>query len=394
MTALAIVIACISGGITLIWASRHLMVSRASAEDNVLRPGDPGPPEQAPRIEVYVACKDEQDNIGPCVESMLRQDYPNFTVTVINDRSDDRTGEVAREIAARDPRVKVIDIESLPPGWCGKNHAMWTGIAAGEADWICMIDADCQQDSDRTLSTAMQYALDHRADLLSVLPKLKMRGFWENVVQPVCGAIMVFWFRPEEVNDPAKPDAYANGAFMLMRRDAYQAIGNHEAVKDQVNEDMHMALRIKQQGKTLRVVQNDGLYQVRMYTSLKQIVNGWSRIFFGCFGTMRRLMISLAVMSIMGVGPYLLAIGSWLGVALGGGGPWLAAALVSTAAVGMQQSLIWRFYKLAQARQVATFGYSLGCSVAIVALIKAIGKLRSGGKIVWRNTTYTTGQNQ
>jgi hypothetical protein len=233
----------------------------------------------------------------------------------------------------------------------------------------------------------MRYAQDTQADLLSVLPNLDMQGFWENVVQPVCSGVMIIWFPPDKVNSPNQPNAYANGAFMLIRRSAYEKIGTHEAVKHQVNEDMHMADLIKKAGLTLKVIRNEGLYRVRMYTSFKQIIRGWSRIFFGTFGTLPRLMASLMVLIVMGLLPYLSAI---LGLTFWDAGTsWKVCGLLGLTAALLQVSVIFRFYKLIGARKWLAWTYPIGCSVAIVTVFNALGKLRKGAKVTWRGTCYT-----
>ena len=282
---------------------------------------------------------------------------------------------------------------------------MQTGIATTSGEWFCMIDADCRQISPRTLSVAMQYALDKRADMLSVLPTLEMKGFWENVVQPVCGGVMMIWFHPDKVNNPRKPHAYANGAFMLMRRSAYQAVGTHEAVKDRLNEDMHMAALLKGQGLRLVVTRSSGLFMSRMYTSLKGIIRGWSRIFFGTFGTLRRLTISLLVLIIMGLLPYLaaaLGLAMWApapGTAGGGSGissplsiaadnPWFLCGLMGLLAVTLQLSVMYRFYKLIGSNHKMFWSYPIGCAVAAYAVCISLMKLRKGARIVWRSTSY------
>lgn len=376
----------------LIWTTRHLLVARERRDGFLLTEAYPGPPPDAPQISVVVAAKDEADNIETCVRTMLAQDYPNFELIVCNDRSSDETGAIVERIAGEDSRVRLINITELPDGWCGKNHAMQNGIASARSEWICMIDADCRQTSTRTLSTAMQYAIDSGADLLSVLPTLEMRGFWENVVQPVCGGVMMIWFNPDRVNDPDKPQAYANGAFMLMKKSAYRTVGTHESVRDRVNEDMHLAARTKAAGLNLRVVRNRELYVVRMYTSLKQIVRGWGRIFFGTFGTLRRISISLAVLVLMGLLPYATAVAAAVLAATGAppDGLWTACALVAAIAAAIQISVIYRFYKLIGARQNLAWSYVIGCAAATVALCVSLSKLRKGAKIVWRNTNYAS----
>jgi len=392
MTALALVLTVLASLTAIVWASRHRMIIRQ--RHGFVLTEDYGAADGArPRISVMVAAKDEQDNIAACVRTMLDQDYPNFEMIVVNDRSTDATAEIVERMARQDDRLRLIHISDLPAGWCGKTNAMQHGIAAADGEWICMIDADCWQQSTRTLRVAMRYAIDTGADLLSVLPNLEVRTFWENVVQPVCGGVMMIWFHPDKVNDPDRPHAYANGAFMLMRRGAYQRVGTHEAVKNRVNEDMHLAALTKAAGLSLRVVTNEGLYQVRMYTSLRQIVRGWSRIFYGTFGTARRMGISLAVLVTMGMVPYAAAIfGAWAAAAGAAPTGLLAACgIVGAAAVAMQLSVVYRFYPLAGAKASMAWTYLLGCLIGSLALILALGKLRPGARLTWRNTTYTHG---
>ncbi len=389
MTALAITLTALASLVCLVWLSRHLKIWRERHTGLLLGPDSPGPPENAPKISVLAAAKDEAACIETCVRTMLDQDYPNFEMIVCNDRSDDDTGGIVQRVADEDPRLRLVNITDLPDGWCGKNNAMQTGIATTDGQWICMIDADCRQVSRRTLSVAMQYAQDSGADLLSVLPRLEMKSWWENVVQPVCGGVMMIWFPPEKVNDPKAPNAYANGAFILIRRSAYEAIGTHEAVKDRLNEDMHMARLIKQAHLQLRVIRGEGLYLVRMYTSFMQIIRGWSRIFYGTFGTLRRLVISLAVVTIMGLLPYLAAGVGAIGWVCGAepAWPWRMLSIAGLAAIAMQLSVIYRFYKLITARPGLFWTYPLGCAITMWALAGSLTKL-GGAKVVWKNTGY------
>jgi hypothetical protein len=391
MPLIPLVLIVLAGLAGVVWASRHYLISRQRASDEVLTPESPSPTGECPAISVIVSAKDEEGNISACVESMLAQDYPNFEMIVCSDRSRDRTAAIVRNLAAGDARLRLIELDHKPDGWTGKCHGMWTAASAARGEYLCMIDADCRQVSARTLSAAMREAQDSLADMLSVLPVLEMRGFWENVVQPVCGGVMMIWYRPDKVNDPARSDAYANGAFILMRRSAYDAVGAHQAVRDKLMEDMHLAARVKRAGMPLRVVQSRGLYVVRMYTSLSAILRGWGRIFFGTFGTLGRLAISLAVMVLMGLLPYVAAIA---GLAMAGSpgqaqGWWLACGIVGLAATALQLSAVWRFYKLIGARKELAWTYAVGCIITLIALVIAATKHRRGAKVVWRDTAYS-----
>ncbi|MEZ6084155.1 MAG: glycosyltransferase family 2 protein [Phycisphaerae bacterium] len=175
------------GVVGLVWASRQFAVVRAIRHDRRLRPDSHGPlGKDAPRLSVLVSAKDEEDNIEACIESLLRQDYPNLEIIAINDRSDDRTGEILDQMQRkRGDLVQAVHVSRLTEGWFGKNHAMHTGMKYATGEWLCFIDADCKQTSDKTLSMAMQEALSRQADFLSVLPVLETKTFWERLIQPI-----------------------------------------------------------------------------------------------------------------------------------------------------------------------------------------------------------------
>ncbi len=389
MTALLTVLIVLTGLPVLVWMSRHLMINREKRDGFVLTEAFDAP-NTGPRLSVVVAAKDEEQVIEACVRGMLNQDYQNMEMVAVNDRSGDRTSEILHRLAAEDGRLKVIDLDHLDKGWCGKNHAMQHGVAATSGEWIVMTDADCRQVSRRSLSIAVEYARRKNADMLSILPNLELLSFWEAVVQPVCSALMMIWFHPDKVNNPAKPHAYANGAFMMIRREAYEKLGTHEALKDKLNEDMHMALRVKQGGGAVRVVRNEGLCVVRMYTSLREIVRGWSRIYLGTFGTLGRLLATLGLLLVVSMLPYVAALAGVLAVGLHAPHRplWAVLGLLGVAGVAVQISVIYRFYRLVGIRAQLAWMYLLGCCVAVAALIMSLSKRRKGSSVAWRNTVY------
>lgn len=374
--------------IAFIWLRRHGDLNRGHREP-VLRESRSGAePGSLPPLTVLVAAKDEQDNIGRCLGGLLAQDYPRLQVIAINDRSTDRTAAILDDFAARDPRLTAIHVRELPAGWFGKNHAMHCGVARASGDWLCFTDADCSYDSRQLLASALRFAMVEKAEFLSVLPRLEAESFWERVVQPVAGAIMVFWFPPHRVNDPVSSIAYANGAFMLLSRGAYERLGGHEPVRATLNEDMHLARRAKQLGVRLRVIRGGDLYRVRMYTGLRAIWRGWSRIFYGCFGTLPRLIGSCCLLIFMSLSPYASLVGSGLA-----GNRTVAVALTAGAALLAQQSVMWRFYPLTYLSSVWALTYPLGALLCLAMTFNAMTRL-GGGRTTWRGTEYTGGARQ
>ncbi len=371
--------------IAVVWARRHLQLNRAD-RDPVLSPADAaGAPDGLPKLSVLVAAKEEEANIGRCVTGLLAQAYPNLEVIAANDRSSDRTGPIIDELAARDPRVKAVHVTHLPPGWAGKNHAMHQAVQQATGEYLCFTDADCRFHAPELLAAAVRFARRENIDFLSVLPDLEAHTFWERVVQPPAGAIMVFWFPPEKVNNPDSPRAYANGAFMLMSRETYGKLGGHEQAKAALNEDMHFARRAKRLGLRLRVVRGGGMYSVRMYAGLRQIWNGWSRIFYCCFGTLPRLVVSVIFLSVFSLLPTVSLLVSPFAGSIGWG---IAAA--AGAAFLSQQSVLWRFYVLSRTPPVWALTYPLGAAFCLAITLNAMTR-HAGIKTRWRGTAYQGG---
>ncbi|MBS3821536.1 MAG: glycosyltransferase, partial [Phycisphaerae bacterium] len=307
-----------------------------------------------------------------------------------DDRSTDRTGEIISDLAEGDDRLRLVRIEELSDGWCGKNHAMQRGIEQTTGEWILMHDADCRQVCPRTLKLAVQHALDTQADMLSLLPEHHLGGFWEDYLQPICSGVLMIWFRPDRVNDVGRTTAFANGMFMLMRREAYDAIGTHEAVKSSLIEDMDMARRVKGCGMTLRVAPSTDLFRVRMYTTLSQIHRGWVRIFVGSFQTLGGLAKALAVLVGRGVTPTVMCAVGWI-MATSGVAPqawWRSLAAVGTFSLAAQLIMTARYYKHLKSRWYYGLTYPLGCAMVAAMLVRAMVKLRPGGTILWRGTRY------
>lgn len=390
MLIFAIIVTCLGAGVGLEWIARNLLALRVWRGMFHLTADYPLTLENWPTLTLVVAARNEESNIEPCLTSLLAQDYPGLEVIVVNDRSTDATGSIIRGLAEKDARVQVIDIDSLPEGWCGKNNAMQRGIQQGRGEWILMHDADCRQVCPRTLRLAMQYAVDTRADMLSLMPEHRYESFWERYLLPILTGVLMIWFRPSRVNDPRKRHAFANGMFMLIRRSAYDAIGTHEAVRGAPMEDMAIARRVKTQGLSLRLAPTTGLFTVRMYTSLSQIVRGWERIFAGVFDSVLGLIKVLLVLIGRGLTPFATAAIAWAMVASGAvpADWWLTAAIISSAGLVAQLVMMARFSVHLKSRWTYGLTYPLACFMVAVLVVMAMFKLRPGSKIVWRGTVY------
>ncbi|MFH1420229.1 MAG: glycosyltransferase family 2 protein [Planctomycetota bacterium] len=391
MSLLLYIWVCITVVALAVWMSRHLQISRAT---RLLPPIHAGMHadnnSELPALTVLVAAKDEEDNIEACLQSLLEQDYPELQVVAINDRSSDRTAEIIDRLAEGDDRLTAVHVHELRDGWFGKNNAMREGMASAGGEWLCFTDADCCYTSPRALTVAMRYALENGSDFLSVLPTHQTDSFWERVIQPACSGILMIWFNPLKVNDEASSAAYANGAFMLMNRSCYDRIGGHEPVKAEVNEDMHMARLTKGAGLRLRVVTNENLYQVRMYATLPQIWAGWTRIFYGCFGTLRKLFLSMLAVATFGLLPWVAFFVAACALTVGAEphSLWLTLSVAAAVTCLAEASVMVRFYALSQSGSLYGLMYPLGAIVGLGVLANAMRRVGGRKSVTWRGTTY------
>ena len=311
---------------------------------------------------------------------------------MVDDRSRDRTPIILRELEAKAAsRLRVVTVTTLCEGWFGKNNAMREGASTSRGDWLLFTDADCRQQSPRSLSMAMREALAHEADFLCITPILEAPTVWERIIQPVCALTLMLWFLPHRVNKPHRKTAYANGAFMLLRRSCYDAIGGHDRVRNEVNEDVQMARLTKGMGLRLRVVETDDLYVTRMYDRFASAWRGWSRIFYGCIQSTGKLLISASMLLFLSIAPWCclaIAIAGWASSEVGAAGRWTWAVLAWSAVVVIEQVMMWRVYRLIWVKPIWSLAHAAGSVVVLGMLFSAMLKAIGLTGLTWRGTTY------
>ena len=353
--------------------------------------GYPRPAGPAPRVSLVVPARNEERNIERCVRSLLAQDYPDFELIVVDDRSTDGTAAVLGRIAAADPRLSVVRGAEPPAGWLGKNHAIHQGTASASGDYLLFVDADTDLHPE-CLTQAAAFAREHGSDLLTLLPRLVNVSFWERVVQPAIGQLVLAWFPAKWINDPARPKAAsANGPFLFFRRAAYEAIGGHEAVKGDIVEDLTLARRIKESGRRLSYVLGTGLQRLRMYTSLGEIWNGWSKNFYvGVGGNAVGAAIAVAGLLAVFVLPWIAAPAAVAAFLAGVPGAGVAAAF-GVLAIGA--ALAWRKVtdRLYAGDSGTAWLQALGFAVVAAILVNSTVRAVTGRKVSWKGREQRIG---
>lgn len=356
-------------------------------------PEVPPPTPPTPTVSVLIAAKDEAHQIEKCVSSVLQQDYSNFDVIVIDDRSTDGTGAILDGMAEKDSRLRIVHLQpgSLPSGWGGKSFALHNGLMQAKGEWLLFVDADVVLEPD-VMRATIACALRRKFDLISLLPRFVSGTFAEGFLQPLAGAATSAMFVIALTNSPQWPKtAFANGQYLMVRRAAYEAVGGHEAIRGTLSEDVAIARRLKMAGFRPRLGWGDSWAIVRMYEGLGAIFRGWSRNFYvGSLGKPWRILglilfLLLCCWSVFAAAGYGIYRSSYPLDPYGSTG-WLLAAgahyLIMTATVAIM-------YYWAGERAYYALLFPAGVGFLLAVSAKSLW-ICATGKVVWRGTQYTS----
>ncbi len=348
------------------------------------------PPQEAPFLSVIVPARNEARNIRRCVEALLAQTYPNYELIVLDDRSTDETPLILRELAVRHPRLRVLNGTELPPGWAGKPHALHQAAKAARGEWLCFVDADTFA-APEALASVFVKAQETGADLFTIMTAQEVKTFWERVVLPLVFTALSVGFSPRKVNDPKRKDAIANGQFIFIRQAVYDAVGGHEALKESIVEDKDLAVRVKRAGYRLIVADGRQVAATRMYTSLPEMWEGWTKnIFLGLKGSAGMLLLGAfgAFLSLMAA----LALPLWLvaGLILGAAGVGSGWGLAAEAALLWGYLIFWRILALRAMKVPVWYSLTvpLGAGIFAAMMLTSAWKVLSGRGVTWKGRHY------
>jgi glycosyltransferase involved in cell wall biosynthesis len=339
-----------------------------------------------PLVSVIVPARNEEDTIEQGLRSLLSLDYGNYEVIAVNDRSTDRTGEIMESVAASQVSqnerdlghpLRVLHHSDLPPGWLGKTHAMWTAAKQASGEWLLFTDADVLFKPD-SLRRALAYAESEPADHVVLFPRMIMKRPGEYMMIAFFQTMFMFGHRPWKVADPSTDDHMGVGAFNLVRRRVYDAVGTYQALRMEVLDDMKLGKVVKRAGYAQRNVFGGDLISVRWAHGAFGVVNNLTKNFFAVLSFQWwRTLLSAFGLAFLNFGPFL---GVWL--AHGWARAPYAVALGSMFLIYIGMS--WRssvppYYFLLHPVSTAMFIYTLLRSMVVT--------LWNDG-IVWRGTKY------
>ena len=349
------------------------------------KPANGKPTNGKPRVSIIVPARNEEQDIRATLVQLLALDYSNYEVIAVNDRSTDRTGQIMDEVAAspqalglqKPGLLKVIHISELPTGWLGKTHAMWTAGQQASGDWLLFTDADVLFKPD-ALRRAIAYAEAERADHVVLFPRMIMKGPGEGMMIAFFMALFVFGHRPWKIADPKARDHMGVGAFNLVRRPVYDAIGTYRALRMEVVDDMKLGKLIKNAGFSQRIVFGEDLISLHWAKGAFGIVDNLTKNFFAVLSFQwPRTVISIVGLGFLNLGPFL--------------GVWLAHGWARLPYAIALASLFGIYYGMSARSAIPPYYFFLhpvSTSLFMYVLLRSMAHALWNDGIVWRGTKY------
>ena len=380
--------------LALAWFSRIVdaAIGMPSVAD-ISKPEWDRSPVENPRVSIIVPARNEEEDIELSLTRLLEIDYGNYEVIAVNDRSTDRTGEIMERMARSNEqhldapfpssfarsgdRLRVIHHRELPAGWLGKTHAMWTATNQATGDWLLFTDADVLFKPD-SVRRALAYAEAERADHVVLFPQMIMKRPGEYMMIAFFQTMFVFGHRPWKVSDPRTKDHMGVGAFNLIRRSAYEAVGTYEALRMEVLDDMKLGKVVKNAGFAQRNVFGADLISIRWAHGARGVVDNLTKNFFAVLSFQWwRVVISAFGLAFLNLMPFL---GVWL--AHGWERVPYAIALLSMFLIYLGMS--WR-------SRVPAYYFALhpvSTVLFVYTLLRSMFHTLWNDGIVWRGTKY------
>ncbi len=234
-----------------------------------------------PKVSIILPARNEEEFIGKCLDSLIKQDYENYEIIVIDDSSEDKTGKIILEYAKKSSKIIPVSAKPKPDGWIGKNWACMEGYRKATGELLLFTDADTKH-SKNVLSLAVSHLISFNLDALSAIPKMVTFDFWTKITLPMISTFLHTRFSALNVNNPSKKTGYFFGSFFILKKKTYEEVGMHEGVKQEIIEDGALGKKVKELGYKMKMVRGDHLIDAV-----------WARDKITLWNALKRLMVPL-----------------------------------------------------------------------------------------------------
>jgi cellulose synthase/poly-beta-1,6-N-acetylglucosamine synthase-like glycosyltransferase len=331
-----------------------------------------------PSVSLIAPARNEERNIEQAVRSLARLDYPNLQITIINDRSTDRTGEILDRLAAEFRQLNVVHLTELAPGWLGKNHAMQLGADRSSGEWLLFADGDVVYEP-TVLKRAMVYTNKYSVDHLAGWPDVVAQSWLMSTFMLTFALYLFLFVRVWAVRNPRSRAHIGVGAFNLVRADTYRAVGGHARIKMRPDDDLKLGKIVKLSGYRQDFVDCTGHLSVEMYRSVSELLRGLEKNAFSATD------YSVALTTFSTILSLLFCVWPFIGVfVISGPTRWLYVAICL-----LLWTMAWGSARTTRAPPACALAYPLAVLMMVYIQWRTMLLNYYHGGIRWRDTHYS-----
>lgn len=349
-----------------------------------------------PKISIILPARNEEKFIRHCIDSLLKQDYPDFEIILVNDESTDKTLEIMKEFEKSYPaKIKVVNVTHRDENWIGKNWACYQGYLKSNGNLLLFTDADSCH-SEKTLSLAVQNIIHNRLDAITVMPMLLCYDFLTKVTIPILTTFMHTRFSPLKVNNAKSRVGYFIGSYFIINRDTYEKVGTHESVKHEIIEDGALGKKVKEANFKMKMVRGETYIQAIWARNSPELFNAIDRLVIPLFKEKRLeaslLSIALFFLLLFPALIFPLSLISSInnqnlinyGISLLSG--LILVILLITNIIQIQKTLFFN--------KIYSIGFMIGGAIIVTRFINRLIKYNTKSIINWRDRIYTLSTDQ
>ena len=343
---------------------------------------------ETPKVSIILPARNEEEFIGKCLQSLIKQDYKNYEIIVIDDSSEDSTPDIISRYAKKESKIIPVCARPKPDGWMGKNWACMEGYRKATGKLFLFTDADTNH-SNKIISLAVAHLISFNLDALSVIPKMLTFDFWTKITLPMISTFLHTRFSALNVNNPSKKTGYFFGSFFILKKETYEEVGMHEGVKQEIIEDGALGKKVKELGYKMKMVRGEHLIEAvwardksTLWNALKRLIvplylqNG--KIAIGIFFVVTFLLfVPFSIFSIYALFPIESISAKILCITAA-----IASILIYTGAiietkVGLELRLVHAFFA------------PIGSLVVIFGFLAGLLQAKNTSSVTWRGRNYS-----
>ena len=349
-----------------------------------------------PKISIILPARNEEKHIHHCIDSLLKQDYPDFEIILVNDESTDKTLEIMKEFEKSYPnKIKVINITYRDENWIGKNWACYQGYLKSNGTLLLFTDADSFH-SEKTMSLAVQNIIHNRLDAITLMPMLLCHDFLTKVTLPILTTFMHTRFSPLRVNNAKSKIGYFIGSYFIINRDTYEKVGTHKSVKHEIIEDGALGKKVKEANFKMKMVRGESYVQAIWARNSIELLNAIDRLVIPLFKEKRfkasLLSISLFFLLLFPFIIFPLSLISninnlslmSLGITCLSG--FILVIMLITNLIQIKTTLFFN--------KIYSIGFLIGSIIIVTRFVNRLVKSKTKNIINWRDRIYTLSTDQ